>query len=1032
MGNKSTSSQSKKSIHYQAYQQEQLNKIEKEIKKQHPQNSFTYHQNNQPLEEDLITFEALEAHSDNRRKLKANPSDLKQGSQIKDLKSKSQQKIENDLERQTFSENQSRETSSIHSNINSVVFFNDRKESSKKEIKKNILHLENNLSNLIRNENYFAALDKLFEILFLNKKIYGNNSEQVAFTMHRMSSILCLLGRLEEALKYEYESCQIRKSILGTLDINIAKSLIYISKLLWYFKKYVQSFYYILEAYNISEHPINRLQMELKQMIGEVSLEMSNIAHENEHFILSFKLKILAFQSKRAAFLFDESYIDDDLTLLAHEVWNYKQGIFLLQMIPSKKYQISLSKQNSTQIDCCDSNGQEDNCPICYIEFKEQDEQKELLCNHIFHSVCIDRWIIKNQKCPMCRKSQDLEEYLSFQQSRLHKIQQEQNQNIQQKFQNLMIENTEFNFTGEKESKNKDEQKNQANLEQTLNRELIQLSPRTQQTFIFLKKEMESKEIDIFMQDYNQHFNILPLPSETVNPDQNIKNSKDESKDQSESNVQTNNSQQSSEDNSNKNSATDAEMEKNSVLKEVINNINFNKNQQKICENQIKESLNLPQNILFEKNPDEEYDFLTDENLFNCKNQLNFNENQDDNQDEQEEEQKYQNDDQNQFQFYQNAHSSQQRIQFNKNKNYSERVFGVSAELIQEHLNCMIQVGQLFSDESEIQPFEHQRGVQNNQKHLFGQYEGIMAQSSDFNNLEEIEDVNYEDSSEESLEDEFEQNINQQQENSFSQFEFQKACFDDNNEQINQQDMKKQEQNGQNELFSFGQQDIDFDQHESIFTDQSFQNISSQFQIKESVNSNKIQNRFVYFEESRKEDEQIQKQPNKNLNEEVQLKQFSSYKTIDDTDVNFDEDRISEISNKGINFSDNRYNNYLSNNQQQANNNNFVQNIKHESNQNGSVKQNHNNLVINQNNLQSRDKLIINTIPVNNIKQNIISNARSYYQNDEFDIFDKKSVTKFSQNQKINLFEDDQKENQFMYDNNYVINNNKYSQMSFL
>ncbi|KAL4465066.1 hypothetical protein ABPG72_012249 [Tetrahymena utriculariae] len=1028
MGNKNTSSQSKKSIHYQAYQQEQLNIIEKEIQTQQPQNSYASHQNNQGLEEELISFEALDANSDNRKNYKANSSDLRQGSQIKDLKSKTNSKIEYDLERQTFSENQSRETQ-MHSNLKNVAFLNDRKESSKKEIKKNILYLENNLSNLIRNENYFAALDKLFEILFLNKKIYSNNSEQVAFTMHRMSSILCLLGRLEEALKYEYESCQIRKQILGTLDINIAKSLIYISKLLWYFKKYVQSFYYILEAYNISEHPINRLQMELKQMIGEVSLEMSNIAHENEHFILSFKLKILAFQSKRAAFLFDESYIDDDLTLLAHDVWSYKQGIFLLQMIPSKKYYISISKQNSTQTDC-NSHGQEDNCPICYIEFKEDDELKELLCSHIFHSVCIDRWIIKNQKCPMCRKSQDLEEYLNFQQSRLHQIQQEQNQKIQQKLKNLMIQNTEFNFTGEIKSRNQDEQLNQADLEQTLNRELIQLSPRTSQTFIFLKKEIESKEIDIFMQDYNQHFNILPLPSESQNADQYKKNNKDSI----ESNINNSNSLHSSEDNQNKNSVTDAEIQKNNILKEVINNISSNKTQQNIFENQIQQSLNLPQNILLEKNSNDDFNFQSDNNFVAHKNQQNFSENQDDNQNEQEEEHKYQNNDQTQFQFYQNNHSLQQRIKLNKNQINNQNLFGrTQQEIISEQLNNLIQVNQLLDGEGDIQSFEfQQRRIQDNQKYLFREYEGIMAQSSDFNNLQELEDMNYEDSSEESFEDNFAQNVNQQQESSFSQFEFEKACFAEKKEQINQGSIKLQELNSQNVLYSFGQQDIEYDQHESIFTDQSFQNITSQYQIKDSVNSNKIQNRFMYFEDNRKDEEQTQKQTNQNLNEEQKLKQCSSYKTIEDTDVNFDEDRISEINSKCINFSENRCNNYLSSNQQLSNNNNFVQNNKNEQNQNGLAKQNHNNLVINQNNLQSCDKQIINTVPANNIKQNIIPMTRSYYQNDEFDIFDKKTVTKYSQNQKINLFEDDQKENQLLYDNNYVINNNKYSQMSFL
>jgi len=70
-----------------------------------------------------------------------------------------------------------------------------------------------------------------------------------------MSSVLCLLGRLEEALKYESESCAIRKALTVDTGPNsmIGKSLVYIAKLLWHFHRYLHGFHAILEAYNISE-----------------------------------------------------------------------------------------------------------------------------------------------------------------------------------------------------------------------------------------------------------------------------------------------------------------------------------------------------------------------------------------------------------------------------------------------------------------------------------------------------------------------------------------------------------------------------------------------------------------------------------------------------------------------------------------------------------------------------------------------------------------------------------------------------------
>ena len=47
-------------------------------------------------------------------------------------------------------------------------------------------------------------------------------------------------------------------------------------------------------------------------------------------------------------------------------------------------------------------------CAICLVEFNRGDEITELKCNHLFHTVCITRWITtpqingKNKNCPIC------------------------------------------------------------------------------------------------------------------------------------------------------------------------------------------------------------------------------------------------------------------------------------------------------------------------------------------------------------------------------------------------------------------------------------------------------------------------------------------------------------------------------------------------------------------------------------------------------------------------------------------------------
>lgn len=42
-------------------------------------------------------------------------------------------------------------------------------------------------------------------------------------------------------------------------------------------------------------------------------------------------------------------------------------------------------------------------CPICLLEYDEEDEVKILPCRHQFHTNCIIPWLSKVNSCPMCR-----------------------------------------------------------------------------------------------------------------------------------------------------------------------------------------------------------------------------------------------------------------------------------------------------------------------------------------------------------------------------------------------------------------------------------------------------------------------------------------------------------------------------------------------------------------------------------------------------------------------------------------------------
>jgi len=44
----------------------------------------------------------------------------------------------------------------------------------------------------------------------------------------------------------------------------------------------------------------------------------------------------------------------------------------------------------------------EKNCTICLDDFKKDIMLRRLLCLHVFHQECIDEWLKKSKKCPIC------------------------------------------------------------------------------------------------------------------------------------------------------------------------------------------------------------------------------------------------------------------------------------------------------------------------------------------------------------------------------------------------------------------------------------------------------------------------------------------------------------------------------------------------------------------------------------------------------------------------------------------------------
>ncbi|MFH4980362.1 hypothetical protein AB6A40_007071 [Gnathostoma spinigerum] len=55
---------------------------------------------------------------------------------------------------------------------------------------------------------------------------------------------------------------------------------------------------------------------------------------------------------------------------------------------------------------------EQERCTVCLMNFETDEQVRSLRCAHLFHVGCIDRWLVYNKKCPVCRLDVDKTEII--------------------------------------------------------------------------------------------------------------------------------------------------------------------------------------------------------------------------------------------------------------------------------------------------------------------------------------------------------------------------------------------------------------------------------------------------------------------------------------------------------------------------------------------------------------------------------------------------------------------------------------------
>jgi len=154
-----------------------------------------------------------------------------------------------------------------------------------------------------------------------------------------------------------------------------------------------------------------RMQQELYREPNVLARPISNLREENDvpsAAVNQIEVRQERLQIINRAPLFEEINFDqmdhEDLLLLQERIGHVSRGAkqSVINELPTRRFTKNFHEEKA-EGDHKDEENEMTSCCICLTEFKTTEEVRTLPCMHIFHTNCIDKWLLRNRTCPICK-----------------------------------------------------------------------------------------------------------------------------------------------------------------------------------------------------------------------------------------------------------------------------------------------------------------------------------------------------------------------------------------------------------------------------------------------------------------------------------------------------------------------------------------------------------------------------------------------------------------------------------------------------